>query len=205
MTGRFATVDPIRDGMNWYVYTGNDPVNHIDPWGLATEDGGIPVINSRYKNRNNEAISSLHPNIQQSAKDFISEANRQGIDLLVTSDYRSVDQQNKLYNKGRDKNGNVTDRSAVVTNVPGGQSNHNFGLALDVVEVKDGAALWENDNWDKIGNIGKSEGFEWGGDWTSFEDKPHFENTQGLSTSQLKALYDEGKLDDAGYVLIEKE
>ena len=40
MTGRFATVDPIRDGMNWYVYTRNDPVNHIDPWGLATEDGG---------------------------------------------------------------------------------------------------------------------------------------------------------------------
>ncbi len=38
MTGRFATVDPIRDGMNWYVYTENDPVNHIDPWGLATED-----------------------------------------------------------------------------------------------------------------------------------------------------------------------
>ena len=38
MTGRFATEDPIRDGMNWYVYTANDPVNHIDPWGLATED-----------------------------------------------------------------------------------------------------------------------------------------------------------------------
>ena len=38
MTGRFATEDPIRDGMNWYVYTANDPVNHIDPWGLAAED-----------------------------------------------------------------------------------------------------------------------------------------------------------------------
>ncbi len=40
MTGRFATVDPIRDGMNWYVYTANDPVNYIDPWGLAAEDKG---------------------------------------------------------------------------------------------------------------------------------------------------------------------
>ena len=39
MTGRFATVDPIRDGRNWYVYTTNDPVNFIDPWGLAAEDG----------------------------------------------------------------------------------------------------------------------------------------------------------------------
>ena len=43
MTGRFATVDPIRDGMNWYVYTANDPVNHIDPWGLATEDGVLEM------------------------------------------------------------------------------------------------------------------------------------------------------------------
>ena len=38
MTGRFATVDPVRDGRNWYVYTANDPVNYIDAWGLAAED-----------------------------------------------------------------------------------------------------------------------------------------------------------------------
>ena len=29
--------------MNWYVYTGNDPVNHVDLWGLATEDGQKPA------------------------------------------------------------------------------------------------------------------------------------------------------------------
>jgi len=31
---RFTTVDPIRDGNNWYVYVNNDPVNYIDLWGL---------------------------------------------------------------------------------------------------------------------------------------------------------------------------
>ena len=40
VTGRFSTVDPIRDGRNWYVYTANDPVNYVDAWGLLTEDGG---------------------------------------------------------------------------------------------------------------------------------------------------------------------
>ncbi|MCL2479250.1 MAG: hypothetical protein FWF22_07095, partial [Treponema sp.] len=31
---RFTTVDPIRDGYNWYAYVNNDPVNYVDLWGL---------------------------------------------------------------------------------------------------------------------------------------------------------------------------
>jgi RHS repeat-associated protein len=31
---RFTTVDPIRDGANWFAYVNNDPVNWVDPWGL---------------------------------------------------------------------------------------------------------------------------------------------------------------------------
>ena len=31
---RFTTVDPIRDGSNWFVYVNNDPVNYLDLWGL---------------------------------------------------------------------------------------------------------------------------------------------------------------------------
>jgi RHS repeat-associated protein len=37
---RFTTVDPIRDGTNWFVYVNNDPVNYIDLWGLSASDGG---------------------------------------------------------------------------------------------------------------------------------------------------------------------
>jgi len=31
---RFTTVDPIRDGNNWFAYVNNDPVNWRDLWGL---------------------------------------------------------------------------------------------------------------------------------------------------------------------------
>ena len=40
---RFTTVDPIRDGRNWYCYVVNDPVNFVDLWGLQCQsesDGG---------------------------------------------------------------------------------------------------------------------------------------------------------------------
>jgi uncharacterized protein RhaS with RHS repeats len=35
---RFTTVDPVRDGANWFAYVNNDPVNWIDPWGLTASD-----------------------------------------------------------------------------------------------------------------------------------------------------------------------
>ncbi len=38
VSARFTTVDPIRDGSNWFSYVVNDPVNYIDP------NGYNPVI-----------------------------------------------------------------------------------------------------------------------------------------------------------------
>ncbi len=34
-TGRFTTEDPIRDGINWFVYASNNPLRFVDPTGLA--------------------------------------------------------------------------------------------------------------------------------------------------------------------------
>jgi RHS repeat-associated protein len=34
---RFTTVDPVRDGANWFAYVNNDPVNWVDELGLAGE------------------------------------------------------------------------------------------------------------------------------------------------------------------------
>ena len=43
-TVRFTTVDPIRDGANWFVYVNNDPVNYVDLWGLLASDGKQTVV-----------------------------------------------------------------------------------------------------------------------------------------------------------------
>ena len=34
-TGRFLNEDPIRWGYNWYLFTSNNPIMFIDPWGLS--------------------------------------------------------------------------------------------------------------------------------------------------------------------------
>lgn len=31
----FISEDPIRDGLNWYVYCNGDPVNYFDNFGLS--------------------------------------------------------------------------------------------------------------------------------------------------------------------------
>jgi RHS repeat-associated protein len=35
VAARFTSEDPVRDGVNWFAYVNNDPVNWVDPWGLA--------------------------------------------------------------------------------------------------------------------------------------------------------------------------
>ncbi len=35
--GRFVSEDPIRDGLNWYAYCHNDPINFYDPFGMWEE------------------------------------------------------------------------------------------------------------------------------------------------------------------------
>lgn len=128
-------------------------------------------------------IRSLHPSIQADVTAFINDLEKNhGIKARIYSGFRSIEDQNKLYAQGR------TEPGKKVTNVKGGESFHNYGLAFDLVEIDGGSALWNNPNWDLIGRVGKNYGFDWGGDWISFVDKPHFQRTFGYSTSELAAL-----------------
>ena len=132
-------------------------------------------------------IRTLHPLIQNNAKAFILQAEKElGIKLRVVSALRTWAEQNRLYAEGR------TSAGKIVTNAKAGQSLHNYGLAIDVVEIKNGKALWNNSNWNKIATLGKSLGFSWGGDWKTFKDKPHFEMKFGRSLNELKDLYASG-------------
>lgn len=130
-------------------------------------------------------VAKLHPGIRAKVNEFIIRAKEElGIHLRVSSGYRSFEEQTKIYNSGRSETGKILSHSKA------GESFHNYGLAIDVVEIKNGKALWKNPNWNRIADLGKQLGFEWGGDWRSFKDKPHFQYTYGFGISELKRKYD---------------
>ena len=127
----------------------------------------------------NRRIATLHQKVQAPAANFINEVQAKlGIRLRVTQAYRSIAYQNRLYAQGR------TTPGPIVTNARGGYSYHNYGLAIDVVEIRGGVPNW-NTNWAAISKIGTSYGFTWGGNWTP-PDRPHFHMSFGLSIRQLR-------------------
>ena len=130
---------------------------------------------------NSRNLDDLVPPAKQRAEAFIAAAKAKGIDLLVTSTYRDNESQDALYAQGRTAPGNI------VTRAKAGQSWHNWRCALDVVPLVNGKAIWDDQAmWKQVGEIGKSCGLEWAGDWVTFKEFPHFQYTGGMTLAQLQ-------------------
>ena len=136
---------------------------------------------------NSKSLDDLLPEVAEKAREFIRIAEEElPIDeLRVTSTFRDYEYQTFLYAQGRTRPGSI------VTNAKAGQSWHNFQVALDVVPMINGKAVWDNAPlWKDIGEIGQECGLEWGGAWKRFIDKPHFQDTGGLDLAQLREQKD---------------
>ncbi|WP_026692283.1 M15 family metallopeptidase [Peribacillus kribbensis] len=133
---------------------------------------------------------ALNPKVDKKKDQLVKLAAEKGISVVITDGFRSAEEQDKLYKQGR------TDSGRIVTNLRGGDSYHNFGLAFDyALKDKSGNIIWDieydgNNNgkadWMEVARIGKSLGFEWGGDWKNFKDYPHLQMTFGLTIHDLK-------------------
>lgn len=156
-------------------------------------------------------IETIHPLLKDELKCIFSDIN-----LAISSKYarirfswvlRTNKEQDDLYAQGRTKPG------ARVTNAKGGESYHNYGMAVDIVELldldKNGTfekASWDLKldadydgipDWDEVVSIFKRYGWEWGGNWKK-PDSPHFQKTLGYSINDLQKM----KKDAQGYVIL---
>lgn len=112
------------------------------------------------------AKGELLPAVQRKVEDLKKACADHGIDIRITSGFRSCDAQNTLYEQGRSTKG------AIVTNAKCGESLHNYGVAFDICFNTPTPYAGP---WDIVGKMGESLGLEWGGRWTKFPDKPHFQ------------------------------
>ncbi len=131
---------------------------------------------------NSRSIDDLHPKVQVLCTQFIEKCKSVGISVIIDSTYRDFESQNALYAQGR------TTPGKIVTNAKAGESYHNFRVAFDFCPLlADGRPDW-NDTllFIKCGNIGKSLSLEWGGDFKSIKDMPHFQYTEGLTLEDFR-------------------
>ncbi len=119
--------------------------------------------------RSERNIATLLPQVQPLARALIESAAAIGIAIKVISGTRTYEEQNALYEQGRSKAGRI------VTNARGGYSNHNFGIAFDIGVFEGGRYLGESPAYKAVGAIGMKLGLEWGGNWKTIQDEPHFQ------------------------------
>lgn len=57
------------------------------------------------------------------------------------------------------------------------KSKHIEGKAIDIAPMKSGSPWWGApiSEYQKIAEVMKRHGFEWGGDWKDFQDSPHYQ------------------------------
>jgi peptidoglycan LD-endopeptidase CwlK len=135
--------------------------------------------------------TALHPVVEERTNQLIHNMATKGITMVITDGFRSIEDQNILYEQGR------TTAGSIVTYAKGGESLHNFGLAVDfAIKTETGDIIWDMEfdgngngsaDWMEVVQGAKELGFEWGGDWVRFKDYPHLQIDFGLSLAELQS------------------
>jgi peptidoglycan L-alanyl-D-glutamate endopeptidase CwlK len=140
-------------------------------------------------------IELLHPKVRAEAREIyiaICNALKGRAIVRFTQTLRTIAEQDALYAQGRTAPGKI------VTNAKGGKSYHNYGAAIDICLIIDGKEasfdMLKDYDGDKISDwmeavaIFKTRGWEWGGEFKSIKDAPHFQKTFGFTTVKLKSM-----------------
>jgi peptidoglycan L-alanyl-D-glutamate endopeptidase CwlK len=152
----------------------------------------IKASDGAFDARSEGCIVTLNPKAQTLARACLHAIRKSGIDARIISGTRSYEEQDKLFRQGR-----FGDPAPIVTNARGGQSNHNFGIAWDI-GIFDAKSRYLTDSplYPKAGRIVTSAAIahlEWGGNWKTFKDQPHYQFATSLSISQIRARFEKGQ------------
>lgn len=150
-------------------------------------------------------MDKLDPIVREKADAFLADCKLMGVPVMVVETIREQGVQRAYYAQGRETLVAVNALRALAGLYPikmhqnriitqAIESIHEHGCALDIALLINGKPSWDdkadiNDNhrtdYEEIGQIAKSHGFKWGGDF-SFRDLAHIQYTGGLSIKDLR-------------------
>jgi hypothetical protein len=149
-----------------------DSIDGWKAWRIAEnftfgkDRGSIPMITD---------LNSLHPIFRDKVIELFRLCKARGIELVIVETYRTHSKQREYKAMGKK-----------YTRTGAGKSRHQYGLAIDIVPLKDSIPQWDNHVlWKKIGITGERLGLRWGGRWKHLYDPGHFEWTGGMTAYDL--------------------
>lgn len=119
--------------------------------------------------RSEVVIATLLPEVAPYARSLVQRVAAVGITIKLISGLRSYAEQDALYAQGRSAPG------PIVTRARGGHSNHNFGIAFDIGVFEGTRYLGDSPKYRAVGVLGVELGLEWGGNWRTIVDLPHYQ------------------------------
>lgn len=151
------------------------------------------------------SLNKLTPETKEKALIVLDVCQKVGIDLLIYSTLRSLEEQAKLYRQSRSWNeikikiqkfrnrgyyflADIIEEVGPayglhVTYAAPGESWHNYAEAWDAVPLQNGKPLWKykyaKEQWEAYGEAVRQVGMYWAGDWISFREYPHSQLRKG--------------------------
>jgi peptidoglycan L-alanyl-D-glutamate endopeptidase CwlK len=96
----------------------------------------------------------LIPEMQVLYEKFKEEMDRAGLDFILTCTYRSQEEQDILYERGRTTAGKIVTWTR--------HSKHNDRKAFDIAMMSNGKIDWRDFVYAPAGAIGEAVGLQWG-------------------------------------------
>ena len=116
-----------------------------------------------FSRRSETNLAGVHPDLVRVMRRALELSE---VDFMITEGLRTRQRQEALLRDGKSKTM---------------RSRHLTGHAVDVAAWIEGKVSWDWPHYEVIARAAKQAGaelgvpVEWGGDWTSFKDGPHFQ------------------------------
>jgi peptidoglycan L-alanyl-D-glutamate endopeptidase CwlK len=139
--------------------------------------------------RNDLKLKDLYPGFAVRISRMLGFCQDKEWNVEITAGLRSFHQQDDLWQKNRNDQGEPI--GSVLTNAKGGQSWHNYGLAVDIVfKDQNLNALFDDLRYAELGVVADYFHIHWLGENPKIKgDIYHFDVNFGYTINELLAIY----------------